>query len=127
MALNPTTPLPPPIDRMWDHHNESVDGYDNQVWRIRDLKALVADQPVFEVPLAFIPLDRHGFKADDLVEFARHMRHVLDADLNEPIIFGDRGSVLDGRHRIVKALLEGRTTILAKRVPNGSRPTTTHA
>jgi hypothetical protein len=43
----------------------------------------------------------------------RHMQLVKDADLDFPIILSADGLVMDGMHRVAKALLEGRTTILA--------------
>ena len=40
-----------------------------------------------------------------------HIRAVLDADLNCPIILDDEGDIMDGRHRVAKAILEGKATI----------------
>ncbi len=48
----------------------------------------------------------------DIVE---HMRLVQAADLAYPIILAADGSVMDGMHRIAKALLLGDTHILAVR------------
>jgi hypothetical protein len=42
-----------------------------------------------------------------------HMQLVDAADLSYPIILAADGSVMDGRHRLVKALREGRATIEA--------------
>lgn len=42
-----------------------------------------------------------------------HIRMIHDADLSFPIILAANGEVMDGRHRIAKAALEGRTTISA--------------
>lgn len=93
-------------------------------WRVSELRELVKDQPVFHLPLAFMPLKEHEFEmTHGLVSFARHMKHVMECDLAYPIIFDEYGTILDGRHRIVKSLIEGRDTIAAVRVPDGSRPT----
>ncbi len=40
-----------------------------------------------------------------------HIRLINEADLSYPIILAANGEVMDGRHRIAKAALEGRTTI----------------
>lgn len=58
-----------------------------------------------------------------LIGFARHMKHVMEADLSYPIIIDEWGQPIDGRHRIVKALIEGHETIKAVRVPVGTHPT----
>ena len=42
-----------------------------------------------------------------------HMRLIADADLSYPIILAANGQIMDGRHRLAKAALEGRSTILA--------------
>lgn len=43
-----------------------------------------------------------------------HLTRCLDADLQYPIIVDDRGFVLDGCHRTIKALSLGRSTMKAK-------------
>ena len=40
-----------------------------------------------------------------------HMRRILDADLKYPIILSSDGWVMDGCHRLAKALAEGRETV----------------
>jgi hypothetical protein len=45
-----------------------------------------------------------------------HARLIEDVDLSHPIILGVDGRVMDGMHRIAKALLEGRSTISAVRL-----------
>jgi len=124
----PTIPAWPQrsIDRIWQQggRNEQVGQGKDGTWRVSELREVVKDQPVFQVPLAFLPLKEHEFdNSHGLVSFARHMKHVMECDLSYPIIFDEYGSILDGRHRIVKALIEGHTTIAAVRVPEGSKPT----
>ena len=42
-----------------------------------------------------------------------HVRLIEEVDLSHPIILGCDGRVMDGMHRIAKALLQGRATISA--------------
>ena len=42
-----------------------------------------------------------------------HLQLIQAADLTYPIILASNGEVMDGRHRLAKALLEGRSTIEA--------------
>jgi hypothetical protein len=44
-----------------------------------------------------------------------HMRLVLQVDTSHPIILGPDGRVLDGMHRIARAILDGHSTIRAVR------------
>lgn len=48
---------------------------------------------------------------------AGHMALVRDADLSFPILLCAEGRLMDGMHRLVKALLEGRTEIQAIKFP----------
>ena len=42
---------------------------------------------------------------------------MMDADLQHPIVLDPNGGVMDGMHRVGRALAEGRSTVLAKRLP----------
>ena len=87
----------------------------NDKWSIARLIALSKDLPVFEATMAGIATDYTLTSSADLRDFAAHMRKVLNADLSYPIILAPNGVIMDGRHRLTKAILEGRTTIKAVR------------
>lgn len=57
-----------------------------------------------------------GLDPFDAQDMARHLRRVMDADLSKPIILDWDGCIADGRHRVVKAILEGHRTIKAVRL-----------
>jgi len=48
-----------------------------------------------------------------VINIARHLTRVLNADLRFPIIVYKNKIILDGTHRLVKAILIGETTIHA--------------
>jgi ParB-like chromosome segregation protein Spo0J len=50
------------------------------------------------------------------------MQAVNAADLSKPIILNEDGELLDGRHRIMKALLVGHSTIKAVRFDENPSP-----
>jgi hypothetical protein len=50
-----------------------------------------------------------------LREVARHCERINSANLEWPIILNADGSLMDGGHRVCKALLDGRSTIRAVR------------
>lgn len=45
-----------------------------------------------------------------------HCRRILDADMSYPVILGPGGIVLDGVHRIAKAMMRGDATVRAVRI-----------
>jgi hypothetical protein len=51
-----------------------------------------------------------------------HVRLVEEVDLSYPIILGPDGRVMDGMHRVARAILEGRETIAALRLPEVPDP-----
>lgn len=88
-------------------------------WDVDRLIALTADLPTREVPLdAIRELDEpFWFGGDSETATCRavadHARLILEASLSHPIILGADGRVMDGMHRVAKAYLEGRDSILA--------------
>lgn len=85
-----------------------------KTWCISRLIDLSKDFETFEIPLDFINLS-HVYERINLRNMVSHMKAVLNADLSYPIILDEDGIIMDGRHRIMKALLEGKKTIKAVR------------
>ena len=103
------------------HFAPGVQGFD--AWDVDRLIRLSAELPVADVPISSIrELDTphwwmpgdSPFTVNDLIT---HMRLVHDVDPSYPVILGADGRVMDGMHRIVRAVLEGRATIRAVRFP----------
>lgn len=89
-------------------------------WDVDRLVSLTKNLEVREVPLESIKgLDDPFWLSDDeaptLREVAEHARLINETDLRHPIILGADGRVMDGRHRVAKALIEGRAVIQAVR------------
>jgi hypothetical protein len=55
-------------------------------------------------------------------EIVDHARLMLDCDLAHPIILSSDGRIMDGMHRVCKALLENRTEIEAVRFIHDPEP-----
>lgn len=92
-------------------------------WDVDRLMVLVQDQPTEQVPLdAIREADAeywfsHGYSAT-VRAVVEHARLINEADLSYPIIVDPEGGVMDGMHRVGKALLLGQPTISAKRLPS---------
>lgn len=90
-------------------------------WDVERLVELSASLPVREVELASIDeIDTAywfdpGTARPTVRTIVEHVRLIEEADLSYPIILAADGRVMDGMHRIARALLEGRTTIKAVR------------
>jgi hypothetical protein len=86
-------------------------------WDVDRLVELSADLPRKIVPLSQIGELDEAWCADGERPTWRamleHLKLIEEADLSFPIILSATGAVMDGRHRVAKAALHGRTEIEA--------------
>lgn len=90
-------------------------------WSIPRLFELVRELPVMEVPIDHLNI-YYTYKNLTLREMVMHIEAVHSADLDKPIILDEDGELLDGRHRIMRAILEGRRAIKAVRFDENPPP-----
>jgi hypothetical protein len=95
-----------------------------KTWRVDRLHRLSADLTPYEIPLEQFDqtLASSPWGNVSLRNFVEHMNRVSDADLNYPIILSDEGRVMDGMHRLARALQLGRKQILAVKFPDTPEP-----
>ncbi len=86
-------------------------------WDVDRLIELSCDLPVKHIELASIwQLDTAYWSPTQALtvrQIAGHFRLVLDVDVSYPIILATDGRVMDGMHRVIRALLHGRASIAA--------------
>ena len=70
----------------------------------------------FDMPLAGLDLTAEIWSEANIYLLAFHVKRCMDADLSKPIILDWNGAIADGRHRIIRALVEGKKTIKAVRM-----------
>jgi hypothetical protein len=108
------------------HFMPGETGFD--AWDVDHLIARSAGLPVQDVPLDSIwEVDSvYWFNDGDEVPTVRsvieHIRLVDAVDPTYPIILGADGRVMDGMHRVVRAILKGQRTIRAIRFENDPDP-----
>jgi hypothetical protein len=86
----------------------------SDAWDVDRLIELTDGFPVKEVPIDSIwQLDTPHWGTITPRDLAVHVRLLDETDLAHPIILSADGRVMDGMHRVVKALVEGRATIAA--------------
>jgi hypothetical protein len=90
-----------------------------KVWRITSLIHHVKEQnlEVFDLPLCGINLATTVWSSGDLkiIDFAKHWKRADEVSLDDPIILDEDGFIMDGWHRVAKALFLGLSTIKAVR------------
>ena len=90
-------------------------------WDVPRLFALSKDLPIMQIPLDHMNIFK-TYEKLTMREFVMHMKAVLDADMNYPIILDEDGEIMDGRHRVMKAMLKNLPTIKAVRFEKNPLP-----
>lgn len=105
----------------WVKPEEQTCSLGKSVWSIPRLFNLSSKLPVLDVPIEHLNI-YNTYKEISLREMVSHFNAVNAADLSYPIILDEDGIIMDGRHRIMKALMLGRKTIKAVRFEQNPPP-----
>ena len=103
------------IDKKWDNlADQTISGDNGDTWNMAAVVNYAKNLEVFDIPLKHLCID---CKIDNstIKDFVSHMQMVTDANLEQPIILDDNGRIFDGRHRVAKAILDGKDSIKAVR------------
>jgi len=111
MSINPKID----IQKIYVHDNTCT--YGDKSWDVGTLFAASKDLEPYDLQLSALDLSMPFATADTISLFCYQMKRVQDADLSYPIIQAPDGWIMDGLHRIVKAIMNGATTIKAVRLP----------
>lgn len=90
-------------------------------WSVARLFELARELPVMEAPIDCLSVYQTYDKLT-LRDMVMHMRAVNAADLEKPIILDEDGELMDGRHRLMKAMLLGHETIKVVRFNENPSP-----
>lgn len=95
----------------------TIRGDKRLIWHTERLWEEAADLTPFEIAVADIQeLDWNCWfdsREPTLREIAKHSKRIQEADFSYPIILNEDGSLMDGGHRLCKALLEGQEKVQA--------------
>jgi hypothetical protein len=107
------------------YHSRRV-GDRNFIWDVNRLLDLTREHLVVEIPLSRISELDEGFwfgtASPTCRAVAPHAKLIQDCDLTHPIILSSCGRVMDGMHRVCRALIEGRPTIAAVQFTTDPEP-----
>lgn len=94
------------------HSTQVFEGYR---YKITDLIQASKDLEIFELKVADIFTNYAAPNDNSLTDFVAHCKRTNEADLSFPIILSPCNFILDGKHRLAKALITGQETIKAVR------------
>ena len=90
-------------------------------WSVARLFELSKDLAVMEIPLDHLNV-YNTYEKLTLRDMVMHMKAVNESNMDCPIILDEDGEIMDGRHRIMKAMLLGLPTIKAVRFDENPNP-----
>jgi|SRR6185369_4727079 len=105
----------------WYLPHDQICNLGNHHWRVPVLFELARSLPIMEVPLNHLNV-YYKYEKLTLRQMVMHIKAVNDADLNMPIILDEDGELMDGRHRLMKAMLTGAETIKVVRFDENPSP-----
>ena len=91
------------VNKNWQSGDCTFNGVDG-VLDVTRLWYLSKDLKVKSAPVDVIRTDEWTYWCANLKDFLGHMKQVLEANLDYPIILSDEGIIMDGRHRLAKAI-----------------------
>jgi len=109
----------------WGHPHQQTCTLGRNTWNVARLFELSRHLPVLEIPLDHLAI-YYTYERLSLRDMVMHMNAVMEADLKTPIILDEDGELMDGRHRIMRAMLYGDKTILAVRFEENPEPDEVH-
>ena len=105
----------------WVSHKDQMCSIGRHTWNVARLVELSRGLPVLTIPLDHLCV-YYTYEKLTLRELVMHMKAVNDADLSFPIILDEDGELMDGRHRIMKAMLLGLPEVKAVRFDSNPQP-----
>lgn len=105
----------------WYKPSDQMCSLGRHSWSVPRLFELSRNLPVMEVPLNHLSL-YYTYEKLTLRDMVMHMNAINNADLDKPIILDEDGELMDGRHRLMKAMLLGKETIKAVRFDENPSP-----
>ena len=103
-------------------YSERSDGW-KKYWKVEDLWEVAEGLPIEYIPLQLLTDQLEGTywtqgEEEDVTPqwVLGHTRRILKADLNYPILVNSENTIVDGIHRLCRAVLDGRDDIAVQRI-----------
>lgn len=86
------------------------------VWKTASLIEAALKLPIFQLDITKVSIEEVlRWKIVNLRDYLNHYRRVAQADLSSPLILRSDGYIMNGWHRVIKALFEGVKQLPAKK------------
>jgi hypothetical protein len=100
------------IDALQDYYSDT----NGDLYSVAKLVDDTKDLKSFDAPICTLNLSSEIWSGYNILDIAFHCKRVNKADLSKPIIIAWDGCIADGRHRVIKSIMQGKRTIKAVRM-----------
>ena len=110
------------MKKAWEYGEQQYLTANGRTYNVYAAIQLAKNLPVEDVDIRLIYRASGSPCDNSFTDFVKHVKSVIDADKSYPIIIADDGAIIDGRHRLAKAMIDGDKTIKAvifESVPEG--------
>ena len=103
------------ISKPWDFEESQFIEVFGKKYNVHEAIRLSKNIKVKPLKVDDLFISYSGFGISTLREFVEHSKAVEESDLSFPVLMNEDGYIIDGRHRLAKAILTGEKTIKCKR------------
>jgi hypothetical protein len=103
------------IDKPWNFSDDQTITIGKRKYNVHAAIFLARDLEVKELSLDDLYISYSAPCENDFRDFIAHCRLVIEADLSYPVLLNQDGAMIDGKHRLARAILDGHKTIKARR------------
>lgn len=96
--------------------NQERSWYDNEFWFVSTLIEASKDLPVFDLDLKSISLGLLPWTINSVYDYIDHFIDIENCSLEQPVILFPNGVIVNGWHRIIKAIISNKHCIKAVRL-----------
>lgn len=108
---------------IWTYNpNKGIYWSGNRGWNVTTLFEEARNLPVQTMPVSAIDTSRKMWSIATHTDIVRHVIATRNANLDYPIILSEDGEIMDGWHRITKAITENIPTIKFVRFKENPAP-----
>lgn len=88
------------------------------IWEVPKLVKYVEANgyKVFDMPIVGVYINHLPWGIESFKDVAYHVDRAMQSDLKYPILIDDTGYICDGWHRLLKAIIKGKSSVRAIRI-----------
>ncbi len=109
------------INKPWEFEECQHITIQNKKYNIHSAIFLARNIQPVSVEIKYISRDMVSPCYNRFMDFCEHVKAVNEAELKYPILMNEDGAIIDGRHRLAKAIISERKNIMVRKFEKDPR------